>query len=66
MTQHEPGRCRGAATHHVLVRATDVGGEHLQDHAVFGGSPQRAQQFGERDGLDFDLTLAQIHDASVV
>src|SRR5690606_26151082 len=32
--QHQAGRCGGAAAHHVLVAAADVGGDHFEDHAV--------------------------------
>src|SRR5262249_25026004 len=63
---------RGAAAHHVLVRAADVGGDHAQDYAMrcvlaaericftLGHS-----QFGVGDGLNLHLSRLDVRNTAI-
>jgi hypothetical protein len=65
MAQHQARLGGGAAPHHVLVGAADVGREDLEDHAVADFFAVRIFQFGEGNGSNFDQALLDVHDASV-
>lgn len=54
-----------AATDHVLVRTADVGGDHLQDDAVFDFLAARVLHFRVVDLLYFDLASAEIHHSTI-
>src|SRR5690606_2887813 len=63
--QYQAGRSGGAAGHHVLVGAADVGGENFEDDAVVGLFTGGIDQFWKRDGLHFDLAGFDISYTSV-
>src|SRR5450830_687453 len=65
VTEHQAGLGSGAAAHHVLVGAADVGGDHAQDDAVFNLPATRVLHFGIVDFLYFDLAVAEIHDTTI-
>jgi len=65
MTEHQAGLGRGAPTHHVLVGAADVGGDHAQDDAVLNLPATGVLHFGIVDFLYFDLAVAEIHDTTI-
>jgi hypothetical protein len=56
---------RLATTHHVLVRTTDVGGDHLQDHAMVQRTAPRVHQHGKVDRLDFNNALLDVGNATI-
>src|SRR5690606_23117036 len=73
--QHQAGRCGGAAAHHVLVAAADVGGDHFEDHAVVHlpadvgrvdswAVPEHELRHVQVD--DLDLARALVDDAPVL
>ena len=65
MAQYETlGGC-STATHHVLVGATDVGGDDSQDHTVVDLTSLGRFHFGEGNVLYFDFSSAQVDDASI-
>ncbi len=65
VSQHQSRRRGGSAAHHVLIAATDIGGDDLQDDAVIDLLAGRVLQFREVDGLDFDFARREIHYASI-
>jgi len=65
VTEHQAGLGGGAAAHHVLVGAADVGGDHAQDDAVFNLPATGVLHFGIVDFLYFDLAVAEIHDTTI-
>jgi hypothetical protein len=56
VTEHQVRRCRGAAADHVLVAAADVGGDHLEDHAVVQLAPH-VGRVHPRAVLEFQLRV---------
>src|SRR5690606_12328774 len=65
MAQDQAGRGGGAAAHHVLVGAADIGGKNLEDDAVIGLFAPGVDQFGKGNGLDFDLAWLDVSHTSV-
>ena len=65
MSEHETGRCGRAATHHVLVRAADVGGDDLQDDAMRDVLAVGRPHLRKVDGLHFHLAGTQIDNAAI-
>src|SRR5207253_7752144 len=65
VAQNQTGLGRGTATHHVLVRTTDIGGYHTQDDTVFNLPAARVLHFWIVDFLYFDLAIAQIHHTTI-
>ena len=65
MAQHQSGRRRGAAAHHVLIRSADIGRYHLQDHSMFDLAALRVFQFRKGDRLHFYFALRHINDAAI-
>jgi len=65
MTEHQPGLGGGAAAHHVLVGAADIGGDHAQDDAVLDLPATGVLHFGIVDFLYFDFAVAEIHDTTI-
>src|SRR5471032_2003653 len=63
--QDQAGLGGGAAAHHVLVGAADVGGDHAQDDAVLNLPATGVLHFGIVDFLYFDLAVAEIHDTTI-
>ena len=50
----------------MLVGATDIGGDHAQDDAVFNLAATGVLHFRIVDFLHFDLTVAEIYDTTIV
>jgi hypothetical protein len=46
VSQHQPGGRGGPAAHHVLIAATNIGGDDLQDDAVIDLLPAGFCNFG--------------------
>ncbi len=65
MPQNQSGRRRGAAAHHVLVAAADVGGDRLDDDAVVDFPSLRCLQFRVVDALYLDFAGAEINHAVI-
>ncbi|MOA44676.1 hypothetical protein D3C78_1669900 [compost metagenome] len=65
MAKNEARHCRGTAAHHVLVGAADIGGNHLENHAVLDTAAIRRLKLRVVDVADFDLTRPHVDDASV-
>lgn len=65
VTQDQADLGGGTATHHVLVRAADIGGYHAQDDAVLNLPAARVLHFWIVDFLYFDLAIAEIHDTTI-
>ena len=65
VAQHQSRRRGGPAAHHVLIAATDIGGDDLQDDAVVDLLARRVLQFRKVDGLDFHFARSQIHYSSI-
>ncbi|MNO85930.1 hypothetical protein D3C76_773150 [compost metagenome] len=55
----------GAAADHVLVGAADVGGDHLEDHAVLDLLATRVLHFRVVDIAYFDLAGAEIYHSTI-
>ena len=55
---------RGAAAHHVLIAAADVGGDDLQNDAVLALSRSQ-REFGEVDRLNLDLPGSHVGNTSI-
>jgi hypothetical protein len=65
VSQHETGRRRRAAAHHVLVRAADVGGDDLEDDTVIDVPAVGRPHLRKVDGLHFHLAGTQIDNAAI-
>ncbi len=65
MTENEAWHRRGAAAHHVLVGAADIGGNHLENDTVLDAAAIRRLKLRVVDVADFDLTRPHVDDASV-
>jgi hypothetical protein len=64
VAQNQPLRRRRSSPHHVLIRATDVCGDYLQNHAMFTFA-RAESQFGVVDGAYFDNPRLDVRKASV-
>ncbi len=65
VTKNEARHCRGAAAHHVLVGAADIGGNNLENDAVLDPAAIRRLKLRVVDVADLDLTRPHVDDASV-
>ena len=65
VTQHQPRSSSGAAAHHVLIGAANIGRGHFQDHAMFNFLAGGIIQLGEGNGLDFDPPLCDVNDTAI-
>ncbi|MNV94259.1 hypothetical protein D3C71_1890390 [compost metagenome] len=65
MAQDQADLGSGAAAHHVLVGAADVGGDHLQDHAVLDLLAAWVLHFRVVDLLHLDLAGAEIYHSTI-
>ncbi|MNP62853.1 hypothetical protein D3C76_1581820 [compost metagenome] len=65
MAQHQADLSGGATTDHMLVRATDVGGDHPEDHPVLDLLATRVLHFRVVDLLHLDLARAEIHHTTI-
>ncbi|MNT00332.1 hypothetical protein D3C72_1347600 [compost metagenome] len=65
MAQHQADLGRGTATDHVLVGATDVGGDHPEDHPVLDLLATRILHFRVVNLLHLDLAGAEIHHTTI-
>ena len=64
--EHQAGRRGGAAAHHVLVAAADVGGDDLEDHAVLALAVLfRQRQLRITDIVDFNVARPHIDDTAI-
>lgn len=69
VTEDEAGGSGGAAADHVLVAATDVGGDDAEDDAVLAGPGDGAGniefELGEGNCLDLDFAGSHVDNAAV-
>ena len=65
VAQHQADLGSGAAADHVLVGAANVGGNHLEDHAVLDLLAARVLHLGVVDILYLDLASAAIHHSTI-
>src|SRR5918999_77587 len=67
VAEREPGGCGGPAAHHVLVGATDVRRDNLEDHSVLKLAVVLVGQLEARvrQVLDLDISRTQVDDSSV-
>ncbi|MCY1438824.1 hypothetical protein D9M71_550380 [compost metagenome] len=65
MAQDQADLGSGTATDHVLVGATDVGGDHPQDHPVLDLATARVLHFRVVNLLHLDLAAAEIHHTTI-
>ncbi len=65
VAEHESRGRRGAAAHHVLIGAADVGGDHLQDDRMLDLLAVGILHLGVVDVLHLDLAGAEINDAAI-
>ncbi|MNN56279.1 hypothetical protein D3C81_1711990 [compost metagenome] len=65
MAQDQADLGSGAAADHVLVGAADVGGDHLEDHAVLDFLAAWVLHFRVVDFLHLDLARAEIHHSTI-
>jgi hypothetical protein len=49
----------------VLVGSADIGGNHLEDHAMLDLAAPRVLEFGVRDILNLDFSGPGIDDAAI-
>ncbi len=64
MPEYEPGRCRGAASHHVLVAPTNIGAHHPEDHTMVTTAVSESKH-REIDRLELDLAGANVRNTLV-
>src|SRR5271155_1831425 len=65
MPQHQSRRRRGASAYHVLVAATDVGRDRLDDDAVIDLLSLRRLQYRVVDALYFDFARPEINHSVI-
>ncbi|MCY1290263.1 hypothetical protein D9M71_616030 [compost metagenome] len=65
VAEHQADLRGGTATHHVLVRAADVGGDHLQDYPVFDLLAPGVLHLRVVDLLHFDFARTEINDTTI-
>jgi len=66
MSEHQTRHGGGAATDHVLVGTADIGGDDLQDDAMFDTTPVRCLEFRIVNVADFHFSGPQVDDATVL
>jgi hypothetical protein len=64
VAEDHTGWSGGSPPHHVLIAATDVGRNDLQDDPMVALALAQRQHW-EVDGLDFHPTGSQVHDTTI-
>ncbi|MCY1182383.1 hypothetical protein D9M73_229420 [compost metagenome] len=65
MAQHQPDLGGGTTAHHVLVGATDIGGDHPEDYPVLDLLATWVLHFRVVNLLHLDLASAEIHHTTI-
>src|SRR5205085_5432529 len=65
MPQHQAGRSRSPAAHHVLIAAADIGGDDPQKNAMINLLALRVLQFRKVNRLNLNFTWTKINYATI-